>query len=1572
MVGKIKVFFCVFFTLLVLFINPIVYAELIDINFVSTANEVVLILSFSKSPTVGYYGKNENRTVHYFVVNDLLKSAGYIPVSTGSVEGVQLVPLEGKVNIFVYTITPVNATYNVLGSKLYIRFPYSMSTKRLTADFLNIESTTLLKDIADFFGLKIVLYDSAKDKKINLKTDKSSVEDVLRSILVTMSLSYAYSSDQTIYIGSSEEIKKNFAAFWQVYDDKLNVEKLREILKTGSYAGFTKDKSKIFVYGGVNEYRMIAEALMLPQKEDWYYIPYTISDKDIEELMPKIAKIYGLDSGKYEIFKDQKKVAVKTSTPWEIEVFLKQLASQIQQRKWYYIQYNMNEKDLTTLITSLQKIYNITDFTILQNIKKVAVLVDSQAVASQIENIIESSSVKDILHVPVEVNYPERVQMVIKELYPGSDPKVIGGKLYVASGYEQKALELAKEPYVANPWQIIVDDVSEDVVNSAFKYLGLSENNYNVKTVNDRVIVTLFASESTYKKFLQFIDLFGESTYVTKADDKFLKNYKVTVLQRFSDGTKLVSGRIKEIERLKKAVTEELTTFAVQILPSDPSAELISKLTGYTVESKDGYFIVTVSKSEVENATKIIEQIRKSYGSSVIVLNDKYKQEAKKAVEDIYGVKIYQVGENIIIQGVLAEKAKQFLDNIAEKAENVIEPLGQMEQDFAKMIEELFNVKVYQAGSTSYMVGTSSNVARAKDYAASINTMTYDVNFEITPSHIEYIKKVYDVEVQYFSDIGKITITGLKNNVERAKNYLSTFTASDKVISIAIPSNVKKEDVERISKLMGFKLTFEQIGDMLYIRGNQEDVEKIKSEIDKFASNPNRGYIIVDYPDDIDNIVKQVYNVETHKISQGYIVFGTSEKLKQVSEFLTNVYGNGRTFAVVLYPDEFDNAIRELFGVKTYKLPHGYVIAGTKEVIDKVTDFIKNFIPEKEDKIISIDTQLDKEDISTIVSAFDPTVKYFKVNQRIYLVGSESSIGKIKDEILSFKPDSEYNLIDGKLLIEVKDKDIKELILSVSKILSQQVVVIDDIKSTCSMRLLVQDFRTFMDNLKQYNVTYEIKDSVYYVSLVSTSTNVSATSTTRQVQAQSKVEPVSVSDSHITISVTDTSVDDVITQVMLKLGKSYRLEKIDKKINSMYLKDIDYETFKRVFSLWADFTEVDSVTYITPKTTTSVDSKKVYVKDGLISVKVENEQLSNIITNVFSDLGYQLVFAKPIDKTATMSISGVDFDTFTSIMLNYGISIKRSGQVYLVDTTPEATKVRTTYMFNVPRNADKVEELIKFYGGKTMISPSAGIIVAYDLDPKNVDDINQLISRFTTAKIVSIEAKIIDESNNSGLSQEIVTMFKSGNYITFSSNGLSLNLSILDILDGSIIDKILNEAGISVDVRGAEAGTPLRTNVGLSKLLANPNIMTKSGEEARIFIGDSVPVKITSTSGGQTSTQITNLEGGIELKIVPYVNADNTIDLVLTTSVSNFDYSVVIDGLPKINKREASTKITIKDGQTLVIGGLSREEKSKSEWKVPILGDLPIIGILFKGTKETSEQRNITIFLTAKILEVSN
>jgi len=245
-----------------------------------------------------------------------------------------------------------------------------------------------------------------------------------------------------------------------------------------------------------------------------------------------------------------------------------------------------------------------------------------------------------------------------------------------------------------------------------------------------------------------------------------------------------------------------------------------------------------------------------------------------------------------------------------------------------------------------------------------------------------------------------------------------------------------------------------------------------------------------------------------------------------------------------------------------------------------------------------------------------------------------------------------------------------------------------------------------------------------------------------------------------------------------------------------------------------------------------------------------------------------------------------------------------------------------------------------------------------------------MIDRVSTVRVVSIEAKIVDEALSSGFGYDMTTMLSSASSVVAGTNGLTLTLKVADMANlQNFLNSLVQNTEVSIKTTGSNIAVPSST-VGNSKLLASPNIMAKSGEDARIFIGDSIPIILTQKdSNGNTSQTVQILESGIELKITPYVNSDNTIDLDLYTSVGNFDYSTQISGYPKTNKREATTKVTLKDGQTLVIGGLAREETSTSTWKVPILGDLPIIGNLFKGTKESTEQRNIIIFLTAKIIE---
>lgn len=155
---------------------------------------------------------------------------------------------------------------------------------------------------------------------------------------------------------------------------------------------------------------------------------------------------------------------------------------------------------------------------------------------------------------------------------------------------------------------------------------------------------------------------------------------------------------------------------------------------------------------------------------------------------------------------------------------------------------------------------------------------------------------------------------------------------------------------------------------------------------------------------------------------------------------------------------------------------------------------------------------------------------------------------------------------------------------------------------------------------------------------------------------------------------------------------------------------------------------------------------------------------------------------------------------------------------------------------------------------------------------------------------------------------------------------------------------------------------------GKAKMLSRPNITTIQGHEAVINIGGEVPVPTVSTTNSTTTTSIEYKQAGIILRYTPRVNADGFITAKVHTEVSSPLY---VDSLKayRFQKRSADTTVRLKDGETMVIGGLIGSEESRSLSKVPFLGDLPILGAFFRNVKTSKTDSELMIFLTAHVLD---
>lgn len=164
--------------------------------------------------------------------------------------------------------------------------------------------------------------------------------------------------------------------------------------------------------------------------------------------------------------------------------------------------------------------------------------------------------------------------------------------------------------------------------------------------------------------------------------------------------------------------------------------------------------------------------------------------------------------------------------------------------------------------------------------------------------------------------------------------------------------------------------------------------------------------------------------------------------------------------------------------------------------------------------------------------------------------------------------------------------------------------------------------------------------------------------------------------------------------------------------------------------------------------------------------------------------------------------------------------------------------------------------------------------------------------------------------------------------------------------------------------------------IGDTNLLSSPRITALNNQEAKILIGTSQPYATnTVTQGTSTSTTATNLtfiDVGVKLYVTPTINKDGFVTMKIKPEVSSkssdYEYGSPTTKVPVISTTQAETSVTVKDGTTIIIAGLIKDERSSTVNKVPVLGDIPIIGAMFRKTDKEVKKTELVIFLTPHIV----
>ena len=189
--------------------------------------------------------------------------------------------------------------------------------------------------------------------------------------------------------------------------------------------------------------------------------------------------------------------------------------------------------------------------------------------------------------------------------------------------------------------------------------------------------------------------------------------------------------------------------------------------------------------------------------------------------------------------------------------------------------------------------------------------------------------------------------------------------------------------------------------------------------------------------------------------------------------------------------------------------------------------------------------------------------------------------------------------------------------------------------------------------------------------------------------------------------------------------------------------------------------------------------------------------------------------------------------------------------------------------------------------------------------------------------------------------------------------------------------------GLAVGVaRYKASGTSFATILNLiaqdadSNVLSTPSIMTMDNEEASIVVGQEIPITTGETLSGSNSNpfrSVTRQEIGVKLTVRPQINEGNAVKMYINQEVSSIFGPLGEMSTDLItNKRNIKTTVLVEDGETIVLGGLIDDNVQESVKKVPFLGDIPLLGRLFKTTSISRTKRNLMVFLRPTIVRDSN
>ncbi len=446
------------------------------------------------------------------------------------------------------------------------------------------------------------------------------------------------------------------------------------------------------------------------------------------------------------------------------------------------------------------------------------------------------------------------------------------------------------------------------------------------------------------------------------------------------------------------------------------------------------------------------------------------------------------------------------------------------------------------------------------------------------------------------------------------------------------------------------------------------------------------------------------------------------------------------------------------------------------------------------------------------------------------------------------------------------------------------------------------------------------------------------------------------------------------------------------------------------------------------KAAQKAEDKRVYTGERL-TLNFQDIETRAVLQLLADASGQNIVVSDSVQGSVTLRLQNVPWDQALDIVLRTkGLDKRRNDNVIIVAPTEELAArekaelaarqdvqelapLRSEYLQVNYAKAEDLAALIKTQGEGGLLSKRGSVSVDERTNTlllqdsaDRLDDIRRLVGTLDIPiRQVQIEARIVivsdDFSRELGARASFSGFDFLGNNLGYTSGNAPNNDDMLEFMQERAEDDDLTNDGPGF-VLSDGPGTPNRYNVNLpvaspagsiafmllgqdflvdleisaaqaegrGEVISTPRVITANQREASIEQGVEIPYQESASSG---ATTISFKKAVLSLKVTPQVTPDNRVILDLNIKKDSVG-QVIVGGagqqVPSIDTREITTQVLVNDGQTVVLGGILETERRETEKKVPYLGDVPVLGRLFKTTGKTNNKDELLIFVTPKIL----